>query len=280
MSVGTSWPIVASFSLKKPVVRGSFLGTQTSIAHARFVVFGFLCHSWLPAVVPRWLAGLKVQRETDKPQRETTKLTAVGESKPNPSDLDPALAAEQEWAKITGKRASKTESFASSLVDTPLGLQLTALSIIDEPIRLLTFEFLKYNDSALASATATLVELANPRRSPLIAATQYLSSLLFADRGRLILLSKKDPSGSWIRLFRRLCLLALAWVQRRHCDRFHQFPFSLCLLADDKASETCKRALAQQWDSTLGCCLRPGMARSLKARGISGEDLMGEKLLV
>ena len=224
-----------------------------------FIVFGFLCHEWLPCVVPKWLAELKIQ----------SKKTGSDET-----DLDPALTAVQEFAKITGKRATKTSEFTQSL-DQGLGIKLLLLAIVDEPLRFLTFQFLSFNDSA--NVDPTLLQLANPMRSPLVAATQYLTSLLFSDRGRLILLERKDLANSWVRILRRLVMMTVAWVQRRHCGRLETFPFSLCLLADEKASEDSKRALCNQWDSTLPCCVRPGMARALKSRGVSGDDLMGTK---
>ena len=245
------------------------------MANTRFVTFGYLFQSWLCKVVPGWLSALKIS------QTDSTKATVDDDD-----DLDPALKTTQEYAKITGKRARKTQQFIESLEGT-LGMKLTVLSIVDEPLRSLTFYFMSCND--VANQKPVLINLTNEQRSPLTACTQYLSSLLFCAHGRTLLVWKKQGFSSvedWerlqpsqVRLFRRLVLLACAWIQRRHCDRFLQFPFSFCLLADEGASEQRKQDLLAQWDSCFACCVRPGMARTLKKRGISSEQLMTNRFL-
>ena len=167
-------------------------------------------------------------------------------------------------------------------------MKLTVLSIVDEPLRFLTFYFLSCND--MAHTRPTLIELANDQRSPLTACTQYLSTLLFAEQGRTLLIWKKQNFASveqWeyckpgqVRSFRRLVLLTLASIQRRHCDHFTQFPFSLCLLADEMASNRSQQDLLREWDSCFACCVRPGMARTLKKRGINSQDLESKRCLI
>ena len=255
---------------------GNYLGNLglclISERKPRFCVFGHLCHSFLVQILPTWLSGLKVWQ------------------KPEPTisdDLDPALQSQQHWAAISGKRARKTEAFVKSLA-VDMGTKLTILFIVDEPLRFLTFQFMKFSD--VANTNPTLVQFANKGRSPLLAATQYLSSLLLENPqmgpGRLILIWKKPGFRSvseWeearpadVRALRRLVLLCCSWVQRRHSDNLEQFPFSLCLFADNEASESDKEALARKWDSTPECCVRPGFACQLKKRGVSGERLKSD----
>lgn len=188
-------------------------------------------------------------------------------------DIDPALKSTQEWAKIAGKRAKRTQEFVEELrspLPDSLGFRMVCLCIVDEPIRFLTFEFLKIYDESIKDIP-TLVMFANPERSPLVAACQYLTSLLFQRRGRTVLLDLTLKLH--IRVFRRMVVLALAWVQRRHCDRLEQMPFNLPLLIDREASILAKEQLADQWDQLSPCCARPGLARSLRRRGVSGFDL-------
>lgn len=61
-------------------------------------------------MTPMWLASLKI----------FTHKTAT--AKPDEDDLDPALTSTQEYAKITGKRAAKTEKFVAQL-DGELGMR-------------------------------------------------------------------------------------------------------------------------------------------------------------
>ena len=161
---------------------GNYLGNLglclISERKPRFCVFGHLCHSFLVQILPTWLSGLKVWQ------------------KPEPTisdDLDPALQSQQHWAAISGKRARKTEAFVKSLA-VDMGTKLTILFIVDEPLRFLTFQFMKFSD--VANTNPTLVQFANKGRSPLLAATQYLSSLLLENPqmgpGRLILIWKSQ----------------------------------------------------------------------------------------
>lgn len=69
-------------------------------------------------------------------------------------------------------------------------------------------------------------------------------------------------------------MLAISWIQRRHIDALFQMPFKLCILADPAATPEQKQATALAWDQLSGCCVRPGFARKLKARNISGEELL------
>ena len=91
----------------------------------------------------------------------------------------------------------------------------------------------------------------------------------------VFLLERSRPHQ--VRGLRRLVMLAISWVQRRHSDGLTQLPFSLCKLADTNVCQTQKTAMMNEWDATPACCLRPGLARSLKSRGIRGEDLASQK---
>lgn len=242
-----------------------------------FTTFGYLFNSWICKVLPTWLDSLKFSGAD----------TWTSAASAHVDDVDPALKSTQEFSRITGVRAKKAKQFVVSLESGDLGLNLTALSIADEVLRFLTFHFMSIND--VASTKPNLINLINEDRSPLIACTQYLTSLLFQEYGRTMLLWKKQgfvTAQQWefsapqqVRSFRRLVLLTCAWIQRRHCDRLLIFPFSLTLLADENTSESKKTELLRLWDATLPCCVRPGMARELKARGLVGQDLISPKRL-
>ena len=167
---------------------------------------------------------------------------------------------------------------------TLLGTKLIVLFIVDEAVRLLVQEFLRGD-----TAEPRLFTISNPERSPLTAVCQYLSSLLLCDSPRLVLIFGREghaTTSEWeekrpdqIRFLRRLVLLALSWVQRRHSDRLFDMPWALCALADPQASANRKNALIAEWDQTSACCLRPGLARKLKERGLDGAGLLLPKRL-
>ena len=238
----------------------------------QFLVFSLLCNSILPSVVDVWFAELKT---TQVPQ-------ANGDS-----ELDPAFVAVQEWAKITGKRAAKSKSFFSMMKETQLGFKLVTLAIADEPVRFLTYEFLKLGDKS--ETDPPLSTLVHDATSPLTAASQYLASLLLCKNERLALIHETEGFKSieeWelqrpqqVRSFRRMILLCVAWLQRRHVDRLLAAPFKLSCLGDPRVSQEKKEEIAHQWDAANPCCVRPGMARKLKARGICGTDLLSTKRL-
>lgn len=163
------------------------------------------------------------------------------------------------------------------------------LALVDEAIRFMTFVFLGSSASfGSPLAKPILFKLANPTSSPLVAALQYLASLLFGtdSETRLqILFGSSQPSiGDWerespqeVRTLRRLALLTISWLQRRVGDRIAEPPFSLVALGDPSAPESLHQRLVQEWDETHLCCLRPGFARKMKSKHVSGDDLLSPK---
>ena len=168
---------------------------------------------------------------------------------------------------------------------TQLGFKLITLAIVDEPVRFLTYEFLKLGDKS--EQDPPLSTLVHDATSPLKAASQYLASLLLCKNERLALVHQSEGMNTiedWerqrpqqVRSFRRMVLLCVAWLQRRHVDRLVAPPFGLSCLGDSRISQEKKEEIVAQWDSTNPCCVRPGMARKLKARGICGTDLLSSK---
>lgn len=161
------------------------------------------------------------------------------------------------------------------------------MNLVDETIRFLTFEFLRYGDPTSTARTLSL--FANPPCSPLTGALQYLASLCLSDSARLVLVYMPrgfQSAEAWeeerpeeVRCLRRLVILASSWIQRRHCDRLMQIPFALTCLSDPSVSPGFKQELSESWDALNLCCARPGIARQLKQRGITAKDLFSEKRL-
>ena len=165
------------------------------------------------------------------------------------------------------------------------------LALVDEAIRFMTFTFL----GSCASfgnplASPILFQLANPSSSPLLAALQYLASVLFSTgpktRLQIVLKSGYASIPDWeqeapqdVRTFRRMVLLTISWLQRRVGDRIDEFPFSLVALADPNTSQEFRQSICQQWDEAHSCCVRPGFAAKLKKRHIRGDDLLSPKWL-
>ena len=149
--------------------------------------------------------------------------------------------------------------------------------MVDEPVRFLTFQFLRDTSAASVASAPLILDVANKLFSPIRAALQYLSSLLHSDNGRLRLIYEGqgfESVGDWeveaepaqLRLLRRMVLLVSSWIQARHQDRLGEPPFSLVGLVDSRLTSGDREALLQHWDGSNGCCLRPGLARTLKQR--------------
>ena len=155
-------------------------------------------------------------------------------------------------------------------------------------------EFLKATSPASVEEVPLLMNLVSNQHSPLLAAQQYLGGLLVGrENKRLQVLYKSldcdsveafdeqssDKFSGQVRTLQRMVLLASSWVQVRHFDKLQQAPFSLVTLADARAHENDRRAVKVHWDSTPSCCLRPGMARGLKLRGVDAEALQSPEKL-
>jgi hypothetical protein len=52
------------------------------------------------------------------------------------------------------------------------------------------------------------------------------------------------------------------------------YPWALVSLVDDRISPTDRQCMADKWDAKHVCCLPGGFARKLKARGITGDQLL------
>ena len=139
------------------------------------------------------------------------------------------------------------------------------LGLVDEPLRFLTVEFCSSAPDVMTDHPL-LMDLVNKQFSPVLAALQYLASLLFADSARLSLLVGwsncrslehwENVRSAQVRQLRRMVLLVSSWLQRRHCDRLEQPPWSLCLLADSRAAEAQQREVLSAWNQASPCCLR------------------------
>ena len=253
-------------------------GKWTKTWHALiFTLAGICCHSFLAQIVPKWLQTLAVTRKADDAEAKCE------------AELDPALTSTVDWARIAGKRARKVVSLLNEVRSTSLGAKLLILGLVDEPLRLPAVEFLSSSSPDMCSDRPLLLNLVNPAFSPVLAALQYLSTLLFAGNQRLVLLLGLAGSASlpdWeamhkeqVRLLRRMVLLVSSWIQRRHQDRVQQPPWSLCALADPKAAPAVVEDLLVKWSCTEACCLRAGFARTLKERGLGQQELQSSRQL-
>eukprot|EP00439_Symbiodinium_sp_Y106_P043780 s4291_g5.t1 len=103
--------------------------------------------------------------------------------------------------------------------------------------------------------------------------------------GRVALLSGKHASfeefclqePGKVRLFRRLILMVSGWIYRRQHVYMHDLRYAIAILGDPEANNRVVQAVLSDWDSKRSCCVQPGIARSLKMRGLSSKDLCSSK---
>ncbi|CAE7268084.1 unnamed protein product [Symbiodinium sp. CCMP2592] len=194
-----------------------------------------------------------------------------------------AIQAKDKLASYASRTQAEDRAVMTSWISGELGYRLKVLALVDEPIRFLTFAFLRSTSTATVKAAPLLMDMVLASCSPLLASQQYLSSLLFGvDNARLCLLYEADGYSELeafeeaepmkVRTLRRMVLLVTSWIQVRHCDKLEAPPFNLVAVADGRADEATTASVLRKWDDTPACCLRPGMARTLKERGVCGED--------
>jgi hypothetical protein len=199
--------------------------------------------------------------------------------------LDPQLMHDACWAEVQGRRYTDSCRF---LLDACTRARLCMLSLVLEPIRLLTSWWMR-RCREVDEHRVGLVDMVYAPRSPLTVAMQHVSTLLFGQSSRIVLLQRsagKDTLQQWfaecgweVREFRRLLLVTAAAIYRRHILMYEQFPWQLVILCDEKIPVAARTAIAEQWDrlAESHCCCPAGFARRLRQRGATGHQLMHEE---
>lgn len=152
-----------------------------------------------------------------------------------------------------------------------------------EPLRWLTNRLLKASGDDKCSSSSSVppltCDLATLRFSPFFVVLQYYSTLLSDFDGHLSRIMLLYRSGGhqtfedWHRaaprevdFAMRAIILASSWVYERHLKLSQQFPWAFTCLVDGRLSvEEKLQFLDMRFMSKRPCCLRPGMAKKLRA---------------
>ena len=71
-----------------------------------------------------------------------------------------------------------------------------------------------------------------------------------------------------------MILNAASWIYRRHTCKLMCFPWLLLQAIDARSPLPPGRQVLQKFASTPACCMRSGLARQLRKRGLTVEDFM------
>ncbi len=120
--------------------------------------------------------------------------------------------------------------------------------------------------------------------SPAQQCAQYLAHLLLEEPSRLQLLWRTagcENLTQWcaqhecsMQILRRAVLVGAASLHLRLVSVLRQFPWRLCELADGRTPLEVREKIAREFDAARACCLPPGVARELKASGVTGQELL------
>lgn len=202
--------------------------------------------------------------------------------------MDFRLMQDLHFSMVTGRRHAAAQAF---LQDRSQNLRLILLAIAIEPLRYITAFLLgAARDVVREDEHTELLDMLVPAWSPVYLSLQYIASVLLNQGGaekRVVLAWRFQRCRSlseWVatkpveaRLLRRILLLVSAWLFRRHIVPLSEPPWSLCVVSSTKATPTQKMKACESFDSLNSCCLRAGLARSLKDRGVTGPALLTEK---
>ena len=172
------------------------------------------------------------------------------------------------WGEVNGKRVQRLKNtFRGCAVG------VIVLALISEPIRFLTEQFLRSASEVRNRQSPATFEYINPLRSPIVAALQYLTSLLSGDSPRLVLLYARHGLGSFAEWMEScpdeaLCLkhgaiTVIAWISERHHRLFSEPPLLDLSLGDTRLSKAAKEDHIARICTRASCCTPWGYARDM-----------------
>ena len=239
------------------------------------LIFGLMVHN----VYAKAFFALSMPTE---PEGGDSVPEALSGGKP-PERLDASLEADLCFSKVQGVRFAAARKF---LCSPDIKATLLTLSLMLEPLRYLSAYWMRVAGDPEKCGESMFEMLFEPS-SPLLHVRQHLASLLFGHHSRLQLVWRQDRRASWeewcahhrnrgLRVLRRAVLLVSCCIYRRHVMPLKGMPWRLLLLAADHVPQRQKLEVARAWGAMHLCCCRPGLARDLKQRGITGDSLMRE----
>ena len=199
-----------------------------------------------------------------------------------PGGLKVDDGAEADWQQVAGRRYLRT---MATLSDSNSQFLRLLLCVVLEPLRYLTFTFLKYGRRVTVfDRTPPVFDMISTRRSPIQWVLQYYSELLRGSSARLSLLWAREGFSSlhlWqaarpeeSSLFRRAVLVAASEVQRRHANFFYKtWPIPLLALGDARLDSEERADIVRRFKQRDACCIEYGVGRELRAKFGAKDDL-------
>lgn len=155
-------------------------------------------------------------------------------------DVDLALQSELSFAAIQGKRWKVATEFLSAPANVT---QMFFLAFALEPMRFIPAWWMRRAREVDDSDRTPMLDILHEEHSPLMRATQYVSSFLLGRNPRLMLHWRRSHSDydNWcrdcpreVRMCRRLLLVFAAALFRRHAQVYSSMPWCLLRLADTR----------------------------------------------
>lgn len=201
-------------------------------------------------------------------------------------EADPRIIEKLQFHEVQGKRYLGSKTF---LQDRTSQFAMRLLLVGLEHLRYLTNSWLGNLNALKTGGRYPLFTLFDSGASPVVASLKRIAGLLTESRsGRLIFLwgTAADSYESWcqmhsdeIRLTRRVLLTLSALIHRRHVLHWLKFPWPLAALADPNADQQFVAETCDRWDAAGICCVRPGLARNLKALRIASSEFRTDSIL-
>ena len=192
-------------------------------------------------------------------------------------------AAEVDWHKLAGKRYRRGVGFLSS---PSQHFFVCLLAVVIEPLRCLHSRFMSLGHKIKSGVKLpSIFNEFDDSRSLVVRVLRYYSSLLrlTCKRARLFWQWSGAPDAlGWLRdhtlearTARRLILSAASGVKRRLGELTKSFPWLLISLGDLRRADG--RDIAKRFRKTSWCCLRAGLSRLFKERGLTEEDMISQQ---
>ena len=201
---------------------------------------------------------------------------------------DPRMVESLHFHEVQGKRYLGSKEFLQCRESQ---FAVRTFIIVGEALQILTKHWLHNLNRAKRAERLPLYTLFNPRTSVVQAVLQWISHMLFDSegRGRLQFVWRSDRTcfADWchdfpasLRQLRHVLMSLSAWIYKRHVKYWMQFPWPLVVISDAEADPEFFESVLTRWDSCHTCCVRPGIARCLKERGITSQELLEDEILV
>ena len=229
------------------------------------------------------LAGTVVHNWLEHAFRSAFSDMVFQEFPDSEAGTDPRLVEALSFHAVNGRRFQSSMSF---LQNTHEKWAVSLLAVALEPNRVLTYYWLSCLGQSLSPLERPpLYCLLDPSSSVVTSLLQHCSALLASESGsgRVRLLWTTSGYDSYdrfcrcepnrVREIRRIMLFTSCWIFRRHYEYLHSDSFLIAIVGDEQADPQVLSSFLSSWRVKSWCCVPPGLARALKARHVTAEDL-------